>query len=55
MPRPRKSNVKSVVLRVRVSPTLHHQLRVLAIKKGRSISEVARKILREGVRKENVK
>ena len=49
--RARVRDPKTVVLRIRVSHTLYSQLRVLALKNGRSVSEVARKILREGIRK----
>ena len=46
--------MKSKVIRVRVSPRLLAQLRKISYRKGRTVSEIVRKYIRDGVKGENV-
>jgi len=49
-----KGEVKTKVLRVRVSPYILACLRKIACRKGRTVSEIVRKFIMEGIEKENV-
>jgi len=49
-----KRGVKTKVLRVRISPYILALLYKIAYCKGRTVSEIVRKFIMEGIEKENV-
>jgi len=49
-----RGETKTKVIRVRVSPRILAYLQKIAYRKGRTVSEVVRKFIMEGIEKENV-
>jgi len=49
-----RGETKTKVVRVRVSPHILAYLQKIAYRKGRTVSEVVRKFIMEGIEKENV-
>jgi len=47
MPRPRKRNIKSRNIKVRVDEALRRRLETESLRTGRSISEIIRRAIRE--------
>jgi hypothetical protein len=50
----RKLDAKTKILRIRVSPRLLARLRQIAVSKNKTMSEIARFYIQNGVKEENV-